>query len=129
MGLYAWVFALAFGTVLLDGVYANSLMNSAGLDVITNAFNEAADFLQLPLALAVIAGIAALVVTAHRSAARNCVIASLVLILSPLPVILIFGETITEAGAGGILRLALGAGSSLLAMAATVSFFRRTRDT
>ena len=65
-------------------------------------------------------GFAALVLVAHKPLARNLVIASFALTLAPLPVIVLFGDLIAEAGVGTGIRLAFGAGASLLAMAAAI---------
>lgn len=128
IGLYAWLSALSFGAVLLDRVYAGSLAEAAGSAPVSLAFNEAADFLQLPLGLAVLAGLAVLVIAAERPSARNFVIASLALTLMPLPVMLFVGDGLAGGDVGGILRLAFGAGASLLAMAAAVCFFRLSQE-
>jgi hypothetical protein len=124
IGLYAWLLALSFGAVLLDVVYANSAARIDG--VATGAlFNEAADFLQLPLALSAVMGIAALAVAVPIRSARTLLIASLVLTLAPIPALMLFGSLLAEGGVGTGLRLGLGAGASLLAMAAVVESLSR----
>lgn len=122
LGLYAWIVALAFGAMLIDSVYASSLAGSESVGAVAVALHEAADFQQLPMALAVIAGIATLVMVVQRPMPRYLISVSLALTLAPLPVIMLFGDLIADAGegAGTGIRLALGAGASLSAMAAAV---------
>jgi len=129
IGSYAWIVTLAFGAAIIDSIYARSLSGGASVAAVARAFNESADFQQLPMALAVVVGIGALVMTAQKPLARNLVIASLALTLAPLPVVMFLGDLAAEAGAGtGTgLRLALGAGASMCAMVATVVFLGRAR--
>ena len=68
------------------------------------------------------------VMAADRPLVRNLLIASLACTLAPIPIVMLLGDLIEDAGAGPGLRLALGAGASLLAMAATVVFLGRARD-
>jgi len=128
LGFYTWIVALAFGSAIIDSIYARFLAGGATVAAVARAFNESADFQQLPMALAVVVGIGALVMTAQKPLARNLVIASLALTLAPLPVAMLFGDLAAAAGAGTGLRLALGAGASLFAMAATVIFLGRARS-
>ncbi len=127
MGFYAWIVALAFGAALIDSVYARSLADSTSVAAVAKAFSESADIQTLPMALAVVAGIGALVMVAQKPLARYFAIASLALTLAPLPVVMLFGDLAAQAGAGTGLRLALAGGASLFAMAATVAFLGRTR--
>jgi hypothetical protein len=128
MGIYAWIVTFAFGAVLIDSIYSRSLADSTSVASVIRAFNQAADFQQLPLAVAVPTGIAALIMAADKPLVRYLMIASLALTLAPLPVVMLFGDLAAAAGAGTGLRLALGGGASLLAMAATVVFLGRTRS-
>jgi hypothetical protein len=127
MGIYAWILTLAFGATLVDGIYARALSDNASVAAVTRAFNEAADFQQLPLAVGVMTGIAALVMASDKPLVRYLVIASLALTLAPLPIMLLLGDLMADAGAGHGLRLALAASASLFAMAATVVFLGRAR--
>ena len=127
MGFYAWIVTLAFGAALIDSIYARSLAESTTVTAVARAFSEAADFQQLPMALAVVVGIGALVMVAQKPLARYLVIASLALTLAPLPVVMLFGDLAARAGAGTGLRVVLSAGASLFAMAATVAFLGRVR--
>jgi hypothetical protein len=128
MGIYAWIVALAFGATIIDGIYARALSDSTSVAGVARAFNEASDFQGLPLVVGVLTGIAALVMASDRPLVRNLLIASLALTLAPVPIVMFLGDLIADAGAGPGLRFALGAGASLLAMAATVVFIGRARD-
>ena len=127
MGFYAWIVTLAFGAAIIDSIYARSLSGSTTVAGVSRAFSEAADVQQLPLALAVVVGIGALVMVAQKPLARYLVIASLGLTLAPLPVVMLFSDLAVRAGAGTGLRLSLSAGASVLAMVATVVFLGRAR--
>jgi hypothetical protein len=122
VSFYAWLFAATFGIVLLDVVYAGTMRTLAEPDVSARVFTSVADFLLIPLGLTVLAGVAAALVAAERRLARNLVVASLLVILAPIPVLVLFGSELAAAGAGTPLRLGLGACGSLLAMAAARAF-------
>lgn len=127
MGAYAWVVTLVFGVTIIDSIYARFLADSTTVAAVARAFNESADFQNLPMALAVVLGIGALIMVAQTPLARYLVIASLALTLAPLPVVMLFGDLAARAGAGTGLRLALSAGASVLAMVAAVVFLGRAR--
>jgi hypothetical protein len=127
VGLYAWIVALAFGATVIDSIYSRALADSSSIAAVARAFSESSDFQNLPLAVAVLTGIAALVMASDRPLVRNLLIASLALTLAPLPIMMFLGDLTADAGAGPGLRLALGAGASLLALAATVVFLGRAR--
>jgi len=121
LGAYAWLLALSFGAAMLDVVYAGAIGRVDGSTPAT-LFNDVSDFLQLPLALSALAGIAALAIAVQRPLARTLVIGSLVLALAPLPGLVLFGDALAAGGAGAGLRLGLGGAASLLAMAAALVF-------
>jgi len=122
MGVYAWLFALAFGATALDTVYARSIERIGAGETLAGVLNEVGDLLQLPLVLMIVAGCAALATVLQRRFARNLVIASLVVTLAPIPALVLFGDSLADAGSGTWLRLLLGAAASVLAMAAALSF-------
>ena len=116
MASYAWIATVSFGSALIDSMYARTLSDSTSVAAVARAFNEVSDFQNLPLAVGVLAGIAALVMASDRPLVRNLLIASLACTLAPIPIVMLLGDLIEDAGAGPGLRLTLAAGASLLAM-------------
>lgn len=128
MGIYAWIVAFAFGAAVIDSIYSRSLADSTSVAAVSRAFNEASDFQALPLAVAVLTGIAALIMAADKPLVRYLMIASLGLTLAPLAIAMLLGDLVADAGGGAALRLALSGGASLLALAAAVLFLGRARS-
>ena len=75
IGAYAWVLTIFFGMVLLDILYANQAPEAAG------AFSTIADFLLLIGFVAFLSAMLAIVLSWRSPAARNLLIASLLLML------------------------------------------------
>jgi hypothetical protein len=124
VALYAWLAACSFGIVFLDGVYARSIERIGAAENLAGVLNEVGDMLQLPLALMVLTGVAALLAVLHRRRARRFLLASLVLTLAPLPAVWILGAWIEATGTGPWFRLGIGGLASVFAMAAAMSYFR-----
>jgi glucose dehydrogenase len=113
VGLYAWLVAVSFGLAWLDSQYARLVPGAS------DAFREVADFLMFITLVTVLAGIGAVGLSWNSRAARNLLVASLLVVLVvPFVALLILSPEARESSAtGSIVRLSIGGVASVLAFA------------
>jgi hypothetical protein len=119
-GIYAWLYAVLLGLVVLDVVYASELQAGLEASEIAGVFNEISDFLLIPLALVLLSGMAAWIVCWHNRAVRYLVPVSLALPLLALLLVAAAGSAIEQANLGSSLRILTFLAGSLLAMRAAI---------
>lgn len=118
VGLYAWLYAVYFGLVVLDVIYAGNLRVELDSAAVNGIFNEISDFLQFPFGLLIICGAAAFGATLRHSRAANLILASWLLPIGLLAVYLSSGGLLESSGLGTGLRLLVVASGSVLSMTA-----------
>ena len=116
VAVYAWLYAMSLGLVVLDGVYARQLRAELDSAVTASIFSEISDFLLFPSALLILSGLLALVVAWRVIPVRLLVLVSLLLPLASLLMLALFGPAIESAGFGPATRLLINALGSVLAM-------------
>jgi hypothetical protein len=115
-GVYAWLYAVFFGLVVLDVVYAGTLRAGLGASVADGILSEISDFLLLPYALLVLAGVLALSVGWPVRGVRYLLAISLLLPAAALVIAAVFGPALEAASLGSAIRLLVCLGGSVLAM-------------
>jgi hypothetical protein len=128
VSLYGWTYAVYFGLVALDSVYASQLNAFVDPGITEEIFSEISDFLLLPLALLVLAGAAACVAAIqHPRVLIPLTISGLLLIallgLQPLLVPVLDGT-----GYGTAIRVVAIASGSVFAMTGLVQFGRPRKE-
>jgi hypothetical protein len=132
-GIYAWLLAVFFGSVLLDVVYSRLLKSAEGFPAGSPVFGEVADFLLILGAVTFLFALAAFVFSFGSAPARNLFLASFLLlgfefvapvILSPL----LQGQMASSISAlGPWLRLVPSGLASVLAFAGLQALYRTAK--
>jgi hypothetical protein len=123
VGLYGWIVAVFFGTVLLDIAYSNYLRDLRGATEVATVFSDVSDFLLVIGFLVVLAAIGAIVFSWKIPAARNCFIASLIILLAEFLGPAFLSGFVLESGYW--IRLAIHAAASMLAFIGLYLFYRQ----
>jgi len=128
VGLYAWLVAVFFGGILLDIVYSNSLSRTLDASATATVFSGVSDlFLRIGFVV-FLSAIGAIASSWRSAAARNLLIASL-LVLSLeilIPVFLFpFLRNAPDSGIGPWLRIIPSGLGSILAFAGLRNYDRQ----
>jgi hypothetical protein len=126
VSLYGWGYAVYFGLVALDSVYANQLNAALEPALRDGIFSEISDFLLTCLALLVLAGGAACGAARKHPRALIALLFSGFLLIALLALQPLLVAWLDGTGYGAVLRVLAILSGSLLAMIG-VSRFRRSR--
>jgi hypothetical protein len=126
VSFYAWTSALFFGSILLDIVYSNSLKDVLGASVSEVAFSEAADFLLCIGFVMLLAAFGAIAFSWKVTAARNLIIASLLVFIFEFlaPIFFQFLLGVQDLAIGTWLRIAGNGLASFLACTGLYKYFQ-----
>jgi hypothetical protein len=119
--LYGWIYAVYFGFVALDSLYAGQLDAAVEPAVAAGIFSEISDFLVMPLGFLVLTGAAAFGATVKRPRVLNPIVFSWLLLIALLGVQPLLGKLLEGTGYGTVIRLLATASGSVLA---TIGVFR-----
>ena len=123
VGIYAWLSALFFGGVILDGIYARNLENILDTADQASLFSEISDILLIIAFILVIIALIAIALSWKSNSARNLLIASL-LVLSLEFWLPIFFSMLNINQDLSWLRLLIDGSGSLLALVGLYRFFQ-----
>jgi hypothetical protein len=123
VGIYAWLSALFFGGVILDGIYARNLENILDTADQASLFSEISDILLIIAFILVITALIAIALSWKSNSARNLLIASL-LVLSLEFWLPIFFSMLNINQDLSWLRLLIDGSGSLLALLGLYRFFQ-----
>lgn len=123
VGIYAWLSALFFGGVILDGIYARNLENILDTADQASLFSEISDILLIIAFILVITALIAIALSWKSNSARNLLIASL-LVLSLEFWLPIFFSMLNINQDLSWLRLLIDGSGSLLALVGLYRFFQ-----
>jgi hypothetical protein len=124
VGLYAWIYAVYFGFVTLDTVYAGQLTAVLEPAVFAGIFSEISDFLLMPVGFLVLAGAAAFGAAIERPQVLNPIMISWLALIALFALQPLLGSLLEGTDYGTGVRLLAVALGSLFALVGTVRFQR-----
>jgi hypothetical protein len=122
VSLYGWSYAVYFGFVALDSAYANQLNAVLEPAIANGIFSEISDFLLIPLAFLVLAGVAACGAAIKHPRVLIPVMISGSLLIALLGLQPLLVPWLDGTGYGVVLRVLAIASGSLLAMIGVTQF-------
>lgn len=121
VGLYAWLSAIFFGTVLLDVAYSQFLSGFPGAPEVAIVFSDVSDFLLGIGFLTVLAALGAIIISWKLPGARNWFIASLIILFVEfMAPAFLSGAVLTN---GYWIRITVNAVASILAFIGLYRFY------
>lgn len=125
VGLYAWAATVTFGLTILDILYANLVPQAVA------AFSEVSDLLLLISAATILTALVAIAMAWESSATRNCLLASLAVIILGLLAPAFLSPFLQGANPaiGSTIRIVLGGSVSILAYIGSYRFVMKGNRT